>query len=377
MLFKEVIGQEDVKNRLRNSFHDGRIAHALMFLGPEGSGNLALALAFATYISCPNRTAEDACGKCPTCHKLALFQFADMNFSFPFFNKGTDSSKKTTCDDWITDFRVFLSQSAYGDVDTWRTSITEDNKLLHISVYEAANIVNKLSLKSYEGGYKFQVIWMADYLKAETANKLLKILEEPPQKTIFLLVANSIESILPTILSRVQTIHIPKLTDEAIAEQLVHDGVAESTATAIAHFADGNWWLANTLAHSEDPNEALALQFQAWMRFCYSKDVGKLVKWSDERHGDSRDDQKRFLKYALDQVRQNLMLNYVGPDFARLNETERSFSAKFARFINDTNAEEMMEQLSEAYNDVSRNAYSKMVFLDLSIKMHYLLTRVA
>jgi DNA polymerase-3 subunit delta' len=168
---------------------------------------------------------------------------------------------------------------------------------------------------------------------------------------------------------------VPKITDEVVEAELVSLGLDAAQARNIAHFADGDWGLALQLSRAEDPNLALAHSFQEWMRACYAKDMGKLAKWTDAMHQESRDDQKRFLKYALDQIRHNLMLNYVGEALVRQNETERTFSSKFARFINDTNVEEMMEQIEDAYTDVSRNAYSKMVLLDLSVKMYYLLNR--
>ena len=232
MRFGEIIGQEDVKQRLIHSFQEGRIAHALLFLGPEGSGNLALALAFAQYISCPNRSEHDSCGECPSCRKHQQAQAPDVFFTFPFFNKSEGSDKKTICNDYLATFRVHLLRNPYMILDTWKDALTTENKQLHISVYEAGQIIQQLTLKSYEGGYKFQIIWMADYLKTDTANKLLKILEEPPEKTIFLLVANSRENMLATILSRVQTIYIPRISDDDIRSALLADGVTEQIGRA-------------------------------------------------------------------------------------------------------------------------------------------------
>ena len=376
MQFSQVIGQSALKERLTASFREGRLAHALMFLGPEGSGNLALALAFAQYIACPNRTENDSCGVCPTCKKIDQHQFADLHYTFPFFNK-SEGSEKTTCNDWLTPWRNHLRQAPYTTVDEWRNEITEDNKQLIMSVYEAANIIQHLTLKSYEGGYKFQIIWMAEYLKTDTANKLLKIVEEPPEKTIFLFVANSLENILQTILSRVQVVYVPKVEDEAIQRSLIDLGASTDKAAEIAHFAHGDWNKALQLLQAKNPDENYAIQFQRWMRMCYKKDVPGLVRWSDEMHKLNREDQKHFLLYALDQIRQNLVLNYAGADFVRLNHSEKSFSDKFAPFINDLNAEELMEEITEAYHDVSRNAYTKLVLTDLSFKLHYLLTRKA
>lgn len=376
MQFAQVIGQEDVKTRLRSAFKEGRIAHALMFLGPDGCGNLALALAFAQYISCPNRTELDSCGACPTCRKMSTLQFPDLYFTFPFFNKSDGGSdKKTTCDDWVKVWRPYLLKAPYTNADQWREEITEENKQLHISVYEAGHIIHQLALKSFEGGYKFQIIWMAEYLKPETANKLLKIIEEPPQNTIFLFVASSLENILQTILSRVQVIYIPKIYDTDLLNALLGKGASAEKAAEIAHFANGDWNKALQLFDSHNPDENYSKQFQHWMRTCYKKDVPGMIKWADEMHKQSRENQKHFLSYALDQVRQNLVLNYAGEGFVRMNPGEKSFSDKFAPFINDLNAEDLMNEITEAHHDVSRNAYSKLVFADLSVKLHYLLMR--
>jgi DNA polymerase-3 subunit delta' len=375
MQFSQVIGQEEVKERLRHAYREGRIAHALMFLGPEGSGNLALALAFAQYISCAERDESDSCGKCHSCKKISSLQFADMYFTFPFFNKTDSIEEKTTCNDWIREWREHLSNSAYTTIDQWRNELTTDNKQLIISVAEASNIIHHLALKSFEGGYKFQIIWMAEYLKPDTANKLLKIIEEPPSKTIFLMIANSMENILPTILSRVQTIYVPKVDDEDIAQSLMQLGAQHEAALQIAHFANGDWNRALLLLHSKNPDEHYAQQFQNWMRMCYKKDVTGIIKWADEIHKLTREEQKSFIAYALDQIRQNLVMNYAGENFIRMNSGEKMFADKFAPFINDLNAEDLMEELTEAHRDISRNAYSKLVFTDMSFRVHYMLTR--
>lgn len=372
MRFAEIIGQDDVKLRLRSAYQEGRIAHALMFLGPEGNGNLALAIAFAQYVSCENRTESDSCGLCTNCKSFSSLQFPDMYFTFPFFNVG---EKSTTCQDWMKDWREFLQHSQYGALDEWRDSITKDNKQLHISVFEAANIIHQLSLKSFRGGYKFQVIWMAEFLKPDTANKLLKIVEEPPDKTIFLFVASSIENLLQTILSRVQVIYVPRIGDQEIKDRLKQLGAPDQKANEIAHFAHGDWNKALRLLAAKDSDENFSNLFQSWMRHCYKKDVIALVKWADAMHGLSREDQKHFIQYAMDQIRQNLILNYTGDAIVRMNQGEKAFADKFAPFINDLNAEDLMAELNSAYRDIGQNVYSKLVFTDLSMKVHYMLVR--
>jgi DNA polymerase III subunit delta' len=374
MQFRDIIGQEDTKARLRKSFHEGRMAHALMLLGPDGSGCLPLALAFVQYISCAQRNKEDSCGTCPTCRKIAHLQFADLHFSFPFFNKHPFGQGANTCADWIHDFRECVLEQPYLDIDTWRSTITLDNKMLQISVDEAGQIIKQLSLRSYEGGYKFQIIWMAELIKPETANKLLKILEEPPAKTLFILITSAAEQILPTIMSRVQVLRVDRIPDETIYQALVDIDVESTKAAGIAHYVYGDWYKAQTLLNDENPDQHFTLQFQDWMRKCYKKDVLGIVRWSEGMNELNRDDKKYFLNYAMDQVRQNLIRNYTGEELTRLNYSEKEFSDKFSPFINDLNAEQMLERMQLAYRDVDRNVNTKILFADLSFKLHYLLT---
>lgn len=373
MLFSQVIGQEETKDRLRRSFREGRIAHALLFLGPEGSGNLALALAFAQYVSCQNKSDLDACGHCATCKKHSTLQYIDLYFSFPFIRKDDETNSDTYMDSW----REKLKASPYLSLEEWRSTMDGANKQVIFPVKEASTIIKRLSLRAYEGAYKFMIIWMADYMKEDTSNKLLKILEEPPEKTIFLLVAGSKENMLATILSRVQVVQVPKLEDQSMVASLLEMGVDEAKANSIAHFADGNWWKALRLVGSENPNETLAILFQAWMRFCYARDLKGIAGWVEQMNELQREDQRQFISYALEQVRQNLLLNYVGGALARMNDSERTFSQKFSPFINDLNAEGLMDELNTAHTDIGRNASTKIVLTDLSLRTHQLLRRQA
>jgi DNA polymerase-3 subunit delta' len=371
MRFADVIAQEDLKRRLRSSFKEGRLAHALLFLGPEGSGALPLALAFAQYVSCTHRSEEDSCGQCASCRKITGLQHADLHFSFPYFNIG--GREQTFSDDYLEPWREAVNTNPYFDADDWRNRLTNDNKQLIIPVSEAGAIIRKLSLRSYEGDYKFMIIWGADMIKNDTANKLLKIIEEPPDHTLFFMVASSTEQMLATILSRTQVIQVPRLSDEQIRLALLDRNVDPVKADQIAHYTQGNWFRSVQLSESTDPNAMFFEQFQRWMRMCYSRDAIAIIRWADEMHAFSREDQKHFLTYALDQIRQNLVLNYAGEDLARMSATEREFSVKFSPFINDTNAFGLMEILNEAHHDISRNAYSKLVLSDLSFRMHNLL----
>jgi DNA polymerase III subunit delta' len=374
MKFSDVVGQEEVITRLRRVKKEGRVAHAQLFLGPEGCGNLAIALAYAQFLNCPNATESDSCGECPTCKKISNLQYADLHFSFPFHNKINKSD--TVSDDFGTEFRSLLLKSPYISYDQWVEESSKDHKVLFFSVKEGANILHKLSLTSYEGNYKIIIIWKPELFKADIANMLLKIVEEPPKNTLFFFVANSSENIINTILSRLQIIQIPKLKTEFIRERLIAIGVSENKASDIAHFADGNWGSAIDLIENEDPNEFLALQFQTWMRNCYSKKVSALFSWANEMAEQTRERQKQFLNYSLNQVRQNLILNYsTNSELCQLTEKERAFSLKFSPFINHLNVEDLMQELERAFVCINQNVNSKILFMDLSIKVFRLLQR--
>ncbi len=373
MRFADIIGQRDVIDRLRKAKAEDRIAHAQLFLGPEGSGNLAIALAYAQFINCPNANAEDSCGTCPTCKKNTSFQFADLHFSFPYFTK--PNSKETISDDYGAEWRNRLLQSPYFGIEDWMKELSKDNKNLLFTVHEAANIVRKLSLKSFEGGYKVMIIWMAEMIGEGVANKLLKIVEEPPANTLFFFVANSSENILNTVLSRVQVIQVPKINTESISLGLEHLGLDKHKIPDIAHYSDGSWDVALRLRENNDPNEFLAVQFQTWMRHCYSKNIPALYFWSEKMAGLAREDLKHFLLYALDQMRQNLVLNYTAENISRFTSSEKAFAQKFSPFINHLNIEDIMLELEAAHRSVGQNASVKILFFELSMRVFRLLKR--
>jgi DNA polymerase-3 subunit delta' len=373
MRFADIIGQKDVIDRLRKAKAEDRVAHAQLFLGPEGSGNLALALAYAQFLNCPNATPDDSCGTCPTCKKNSSFQFADLHFSFPYFNK--TGSKETISDDFGTEWRNRLLLSPYFGVEDWTKELSKDNKQLIFSVPEAANIVRKLSLKSFEGGYKVMVIWMAEMIGEGVANKLLKIVEEPPANTLFFFIANSSENILNTILSRVQVIQVPKIDEASISSGLKYLGVDDHKIPDIAHYSDGSWDVALRLRDNNDPNEFLAMQFQTWMRHCYSKKIPALHAWSEKMAELTREDLKHFLLYALDQMRQNLVLNYTSENISRFTSSEKAFAQKFSPFINHLNIEDIMLELESAHRSVGQNVNNKILFFELSMRIFRLLNR--
>jgi DNA polymerase-3 subunit delta' len=374
MMFRDCIGQEEVASRLIGAHREGRVAHAQLFVGPEGSGNLALALAYAQFLFCPNKTETDSCGQCPACKKVSSLQYADLLFSFPIINKGP-SGNPSISDDFLPEFRDAALNQPYMDSDYWFSVIGNEGKQGIFSVREAVSIIRKVSMKGFESPLKIMVIWMAELIKVETANKLLKVLEEPPENTLFFLVANQADQILPTVMSRVQVMRVNRLSDDLIAHHLMRRGVAAERAKAIAHYSAGNWWRAKSMADEEDDGSDTAELFQTWMRACYRRSMGEITSWVNTLSDWTREEQKQFMLYALEQVRQNIVLNYAGPGLTRLNEGEAEFSKKFSRFINDLNAEDLMSEFGKAHLDISRNVNSKMVLMDLSLKVHRMLMR--
>ncbi len=371
MQFKDVIGQEEAKRRLIRGFNDGRLPHAMMFVGPEGCGNLAIALAFAQYIACPNRNEVDSCGTCATCRKFNNLQHADLHFSFPFL---LQSDKIVTSDPYLPVWREELIASPYFTLDHWIQRLEAENKQLVMGVNEAASILSKLRLKSFEGGYKFMLIWRPELMNTEAANKLLKIIEEPPQGTLFMLVASSTQQMLPTILSRTQLFRLNALPTDLVSTELRNRlNINEEDANSLAFLTQGNVFDALRMAAANDDSAPAFDRFVEWMRICYSFDFKKLITWVDEAAKLGREEQKAFVIYALHMFRQCIVSNYTEGELALLGKKEADFSRKFAPFINHRNIIDLSVKAEEAHRDISRNVNARLVFFDLSSSVYKLL----
>lgn len=328
-----------------------------------------MALAFAQYIFCENKSENDSCGQCSSCQKVRKLIHPDLHFSFPIYSKSTGGSN---CDEFLEDWRETVRSSPYMDINHWRETIAADNKQLIIPTKEAENVVKKLALKSFEGGYKIIILWMPELLRTETSNKLLKILEEPPQKTLFFLISNNQESIISTILSRTQLLKIQRIKDLDILEELNKNNIEQGTAEHIIQYSNGNFFKASQMMNNQNINKHFD-SFAEWMRKCYMRDFAWLQKWSNEQHSSGRETIKDFIDYSSNMVRQCLISNYTEGKLARLTKEEMEFAQKFARFINDRNSIQINKELELAHLDITRNVYSKLVMFDLSIKMTKLL----
>jgi len=384
MLFSEIIGQEETKQQLRRAVREGRIPHAQLFTGISGIGKLQLALAYAQYLNCPHRTDEDSCGACPTCLQFEKLQHPDLHFVFPIVK--TDAAD--TCDAFLEPWRNIILNKHYFDLNDWHTALGVETKQSMIYEKESGEIVRKLSLKPYGNGYKVMIIWQPEKMNGTAANKLLKLLEEPPVQTVFLLVSEHPEQLLTTIRSRVQTIRVPRVETTTIEQALISHGIDATRATDIARIANGSLLAALKKADESEENQQELNDFIALFRDAYTVGVLKdpvkkyeslkrLRQWSldmaDAKVG--REKQKHFLQYAQQQVRENYIRNIGQPELNYQLAPEREFSTKFAPFIHNGNVEAIMNQLDLAERQIEQNGNAKIVFFDLCMQMIVLIKK--
>jgi len=379
MLFSEVLGQKHIKNHLTTSVDKGRIAHAQLFVGPEGSGMLPMALAYAQYILCGNTDNENTGGNDSCNLKFKNFSHPDLHFAFPVTTSDKVKSKPVS-NFYLEEWRQLIDQQPYGNLFDWYKLLGVDNKQGQIGVDEALEIVKSLSLKSYEGGYKVMLIWMAEKMNTQAANKLLKLIEEPPDKTIFILIAEDEEQIINTIKSRCQLLHFPPLAEDAITEALVkHYHIETSVATKIAHQANGNYNKACDLIYQDSEDIQFEKWFILWIRSAFKAKGNKsaihdLISWSEEIAKTGRETQKKFLRFCLNYFRQALLMNYKADELVYLEPKSESFKLeKFAPFVHDSNILEISNELEDAIYHIERNGNSKIILTDLSIKLTHLL----
>ena len=375
MYFKEVIGQKEIKSKLIQTVREERISHGMMFAGEEGYGGLALSLAYAQYILCENKQENDSCGECPQCQKAAKLIHPDLHFVFPVTT--TKSKTKPVSDDFITEWREAVLDNPYMSPPKWYKWLGVENKQGMIYSHESNNIIKKLNLKTFEGEYKIMIIWQPERMNPSSANKLLKILEEPPQKTLFILVSLLPGQILPTMISRVQMIKIPPIDDESLYRKLESEiDRPESELRNISKISGGSYSRALEFLYSSEDRNANFEEFKSWMRLCFKKDVLSILDWVDRMAKIGREKEKSFLIYSLELLRANFLLNQIPEHksvMVKLAEEENAFSTKFSAFITEKNIFIFAEELEKAISDIGSNAYAKIIFLDLSIKVMGLL----
>ena len=372
MYFKDIIGQEDIKRRFITEAKKGEIAHAQLLCGPEGIGKLPLAIAFARYICCTGKGEEDACGHCPSCIKFNKLAHPDLHFVFPVVKKRSD--KDAVADDYITEWRQMLSENPYFSYNHWLDAINAGNSQAMIYSAESSEILRKLSLKSSEGGYKVMIIWLPEKMNLTCANKLLKLLEEPPAQTVFLLVSENPEIILPTILSRTQRINVPRLQESEISAALNKQyGLSPQDATNIARLANGNFVKALESIHLGNERKLFLDLFIQLMRLAYQRKLKELKQWSEQVAAIGREKQKSLLEYCQHIIRENFIYNFKIRELNYMSQEEETFSSRFAPFINERNVVGIMHELAEAQKHVEQNVNPKMIFFDLALKVILLL----
>ncbi len=374
MKFGDIIGNDAAKKQLRAMIDNDHVPHAILLSGPQGIGKLALARATAQYIHCEHRNNGEPCGVCPSCRQHQTFNHADTFFSFPVI-KGKNNSKPTS-DDYIDEWKHFLSENPIENYRQWLRELNNENAQPQIYASESSNIIAKMSYASYSAKYKVLILWLPEKMNEECANKLLKIIEEPYPDSIFIMVSDNPKEILPTIYSRLQRIEMKKLSTDEVAKFLeLHYNISHQDAIAVAAPADGNIIEAQSTIALDSENKEFFENFMALMRLAYSRDLKSLKKWSENINNFKREKIKRFMQYLARMVRENYIYNMHHRELNYLNRSEEQFSSRFAPFINDGNAERLIAEIERAERDIQGNANGKIVLFDFAIKTTILIKR--
>lgn len=379
MTFDEVIGQEDAKMRLRALVEEDRVPHALMFCGPSGSGKMALALAFASYLLCQHRHDGDSCGSCPQCAMVRKWAHPDLHFTFPVI-KSSDSSAdyKPVSDDFSREWHEQLSEGVYFTIDQWLRMMNAANQQAIITVKESDEISRKLSLKSSQGGFKISLIWLPERMNEQCANKLLKLIEEPPAQTVFLLVSEEPGQLLETIRSRTQRFDIRGIDTSDIQEALVdRRGIDTDAAQRIARVAEGSWTKALQILDADNESHEFLDLYIRINRMAVARDIAGMRDWSEDCTKQGREKQRRMLRYFHRMIREGFMYNFHQAELSYLTLEEENFIKKQAPFINEDNVIILSELMDECIRDIGQNANSKMVFFDLALQLTRLIRKRA
>ena len=376
MLFRDVIGQDDIKARLIRSVDEGRVAHAQLFYGAAGVGCLPMALAYAQYLSCEHRTSGDSCGQCASCRQYAKLSHPDLHLVFPIVNKKSSGEDGSICNDFLPLFREALLKDPYMSLQDWQETLGEDKKPV-IYTREGDEIIRKLNLKSFESPYKVMIIWCAEQMHEACANKVLKILEEPQGQTLFILISDNIEDIIATIRSRVQQVFFPPIEPPYLSDYLRRCGVADDSIDFFIRNSRGSInELSNQISQSDTRRQYFRM-FTDLMRSCWNLNEETFSEhWKpllNQFVALGRTGQLSFLQYAQRQLRENFVYNLSADSLVYLSSEELDFAHKFARFVNENNIEELADEFALAESHIDRNTKDQYVFLDLMLSVHRLL----
>ena len=373
-MFEQVIGQCEVQERLMQMVKEDRLPHAIMLCGPQGSGKMALAVGFAKVLLSKN--GETSIFGNPTeSPMLAKLEHPDLYFTYPTIKlPSMGADHKPISDDFAREWHELIMASPYFTMNEWLEQMGGENQQAIITAGESDELVRKLSLKSSQGGYKVSLIWLPERMNIECANKILKLLEEPPSQTVFIMVCQEPDKLLETIRSRVQRIDVKKIADEDLKKALIEKrGLAEDMAQRICRMANGNWLKALEMLSADSENELFLDMFQTLMRLAYMRKVKELKAWSEQMGSMGREKQKRFLEYFLRLVRENFMYNFQNENLCYMTQREEEFAHNFARFINEANILDISSLANLAIRDIGQNANAKIVFFDMALKMIVLL----
>lgn len=366
--FSSVVGQQNAAELIISSAKSGRMPHAIMVCGPSGSGKLPFALALARYVCCSNPSEHDSCGQCLSCRMADKLEHPDIHFVFPVIRKKDGSS--VVSDDWLPEWRQRLKVSPYFSLADWSTDMGDPNKQPIIYTAESNEIQRKLSLKPAMDGYKVAIIWLPEKMNEECANKLLKLVEEPPAKTLFILVSEEPEYVLPTLAGRTQRINLSPIEQRMLANYLKSRfGLTDSDAEEIARRSEGSILKAIQNISLSEEERACFDSFTTLMRQAWRRDIRALKDWSENMASRGRERQKIFLRYAARMNRENFMANFRIPDLNYMTEDEATFAVKFSPFINERNVIGIEELIEEAIVHIEQNVNAKMVFFDLAVRM--------
>ena len=372
MQFKEVIGQNQTKELLIQLAQEHRVPHAILLIGPPGNGKLAMAVAFGQYLNCKDKTGNDSCGICSSCLKYKKLIHPDLHFTIPVIK--TSSLSKPTSTDYMAKWREYFLSNPYPQYERWNQDIAEENKQGMIYVDEASEIIQKLNKKSYEADYKVSLIWLPETMNPTCANKILKILEEPPANTLFILVTEEEQRLLTTIRSRCQTIRIPGISEEDMTQALAgHPSLGENNPAVVARIANGNFILAEEFLLDDEVRKYNHRQYTSLMRSGYGRNLAELLAWSDELSAIGRTRQISFLRYCSNFTRENFMSNFKRPELVTMDENEDKFARKFSPFIQEKNVIHLFTEFEKSLRDVASNGNAKAIFTDMAIKVSKLI----
>ncbi|HEY9046370.1 MAG TPA: DNA polymerase III subunit delta [Ohtaekwangia sp.] len=368
MKFADIPGLADVKELLIDAVKNNHTAHAQLFVGAEGALNLPLALAYATYLHCENKGEHDACGTCAACVKNAKYIHPDTHFVFPLSNVKNDKDEDRFKAEILKSWRAFLLEQPYGTLDDWTNYYGGEDKLALISREESREIIKRLSLKPFESRHKVMIIWQPELMHSAAANGILKILEEPPPQTFFILVTNAADKLLPTIISRTQIVTVPLLHDEqVIAYMKAKYNLDERKADKVTQLAEGNLNFAIKLIDSEEDDNTK--RFIEWMRACFRKSYGSLVAMADEYHSLDKLNQRNLISYSMNMMRESLLNISGASDMNRTRGDELKFVQDFSKVLTLDKVEKSFKLMNDASYHLERNGSAKMIFLDLSLKL--------